>query len=341
MFMNIRNAARVKNYNERRHTPEFDEDYRRLFRFTRASVQLLATEFLEESGETRGGALSAVQRMEITLRYISDPGFQQSVGYQTGVCQSTVSKTVSKTLAAIVYRANNWIKFPSTVNEIHNAKEEWYQRHGFPSCIGCIDCTHVRIDKPSGPFGDEFVNRKNFPSINVQATCNSKWIVTSVDASWPGSVHDSRVFKNSVIYPIMLPNAFNAILLGDEGYGITPFLMTPYRTPATNEQRAFNNLHKKNRVLIEQCFGQIKRRFPILRYGIRLKMENISTCIVACFILHNIAKELNEPDFEIEDDFEEELQIEERRDVGNQLRIQGQNRRNDLADVIFNRYGII
>nr|CAH7750834.1 unnamed protein product [Callosobruchus chinensis] len=34
-----------------------------------------------------------------------------------------------------------------------------------------------------------------YHSINVQATCNADEWFTSVDASWPGSVHDSRIFE--------------------------------------------------------------------------------------------------------------------------------------------------
>jgi hypothetical protein len=61
----------------------------------------------------------------------------------------------------------------------------------------------VRIPKFSA-FGDEYINRKGFPSINVQATCNAREIFTSVDCQWPGSVHDNRIFKNSSIYDIII-----------------------------------------------------------------------------------------------------------------------------------------
>ncbi|CAH2011546.1 unnamed protein product [Acanthoscelides obtectus] len=64
--------------------------------------------------------------------------------------------------------------------------------------IGAIDCTHIPILNPF-IHADEYVNRKNFASINVQATCNSNEEFTSVDVSWPGSVHDSRIWKNSDI----------------------------------------------------------------------------------------------------------------------------------------------
>ncbi len=201
-------------------------------------------------------------------------------------------------------------------------------------------CTHVRIDKP-GEFGDDFVNRKNFPSFNVQATCNENYMFTSVDIGWPGSVHDSRIFKSSDLQRTLSTNGNSGFLLGDSGYGITPYMLTPYADPSTPEQRHYNKCHTANRVVIENSFGHLKRRFPILRYGVRLKLENIPKCIMSCFILHNISKYLNDPYNDLDDDDdEEEGNIQE--DIAeqlteHQLRQRGQQKRDEVATFLFNQ----
>jgi hypothetical protein len=134
---------------------------------------------------------------------------------------------------------------------------------------------HVRILKPS-THGDDYVNRKAIASLNVQATCNAKEIFTSIDAWWPGSVHDSRIWTNSEIREQFSRRNNNAVLLGDSGYGLEPWLLTPFRNPANDEQQAFNRLFKRERVIIERCLGQVKRRFPILQYtGCPLSKSNI------------------------------------------------------------------
>nr|CAH7715388.1 unnamed protein product [Callosobruchus chinensis] len=51
----------------------------------------------------------------------------------------------------------------------------------------------------------------------------------------------------------------NALLLGDEGYGIAPWLMVPFGNPNTLAEHAYNNLFTKERVIIERCFGQLKQ----------------------------------------------------------------------------------
>jgi hypothetical protein len=54
----------------------------------------------------------------------------------------------------------------------------------------------------------------------------------------------------------------------------------------------FNQVYAAERVVIERCFGQVKRRFPTLQYTVRVKLEAVPTVIVCCFILHNKAKYL-------------------------------------------------
>lgn len=113
--------------------------------------------------------------------------------------------------------------------------------------------------------------------------------MTSIDCRWPGSVHDSRIWKNSVIFEVTNENPAGAILLGDERYGILPWLTTPYRIANGTKETAYNKLHSKERVIIERVFGQVQSRFPILSPKIRINIERIPSIIAACFILHNIS----------------------------------------------------
>lgn len=306
-------------------------DYKSLYRFEEQNVAWLGNHFLGESEERRGGALTSKQRMQVFLRYMADPGFQSGLGEEMNIHQSTVSKTVKYVSEKIIEKANLWIKFPSSPHQIRNAKQSWQNRFRFPTCIGALDCTHVRIQKPGPPHGDEYVNRKNFASINVQATCNDREIFTSVDASWPGSVHDSRVWKNSLARQAM-SNSVNCVLLADSGYGIEPWLMTPYRNPVGERQNAYNRLLKSERVIIERCFGQLKRRFPILQYVNRVKLNRIPNTIICCFILHNIAKYLQDDDFP-EDGREEAFDQGEDLAEG-EVRIRGRRIQEQLATLI-------
>ncbi|KAK9736955.1 hypothetical protein QE152_g11118 [Popillia japonica] len=104
--------------------------------------------FLTEVNETRGCALTHIQQMEVFLRSLADPGFQQGVSVDVGIHQTTVSKIIDKVSRAICSKKKYWIKFPTTDDMFNIAKNEWAVHHAVPNVIGAIDCTHVQILKP-------------------------------------------------------------------------------------------------------------------------------------------------------------------------------------------------
>ena len=50
---------------------------------------------------------------------------------------------------------------------------------------------------------------------------------------WLGSVHDSRMFPNSRLCAKFENHDYNGILLGDSGYALKPYLLTPILNPHT------------------------------------------------------------------------------------------------------------
>lgn len=120
----------------------------------------------------------------------------------------------------------------------------WRNKFKFPFAIGALDCTLIPIKKPRAR-GDEYVCRKNYPALNVQATCDANSMFTSVDCSWAGFVHDARIRRNSNVQQILNANKCGALLLGDEGYPLTPWLMTIYRNPTTEAELSYNYCTKK------------------------------------------------------------------------------------------------
>nr|CAH7713967.1 unnamed protein product [Callosobruchus chinensis] len=73
-------------------------------------------------------------------------------------------------------KCGRWIKFPSTPADVTEANRRWQRVYTFPCAVAVIDCTHIKIEKPP-LHGDEYINRKGYHSINVQATCNCRRVV--------------------------------------------------------------------------------------------------------------------------------------------------------------------
>ncbi|XP_063907400.1 putative nuclease HARBI1 [Zophobas morio] len=290
--------------------------YKAMYRFEEDNVEYLADVFLGENNERRGGALTPKQKIQIFLRYVGGLGFQVGVGEDSGTHQSSVSRTVKFVSEKIYGKVNQWIQFPAEQAEIDAARHQWQEVFNFPFVIGALDCTQIKIKKPL-EHGDEYICRKQFASIDVQATC---------------SVHDSRIWRNSSVLPIISRYQGQAILLGDSGYAVAPWLITPYRNPRNQVEIHFNNMHKRNRVIIERCFGQVKKRFPILMNDIRVRLSRIPKLIVSCFVLHNVSKFVNDvndfPDIPLEED--DEIVEHE-----NHNPIQGIQRRNELDQILY------
>jgi len=97
--------------------------------------------------------------------------------------------------------------------------------------------------------------------------CYSKWLqVTVVDvAKWPGSNHDSFILLTSAIHDKFERGKFGySWLLGDSGYPLMPWLITPITTSYTPAKRKFNVLHRKTCCLVERAFHVLKSRWKIL-----------------------------------------------------------------------------
>ncbi|KAJ8912371.1 hypothetical protein NQ315_014738 [Exocentrus adspersus] len=80
----------------------------------------------------------------------------------------------------------------------------------------------------------------------------------------------------------------------DSGYALKSYLLTPLLNPVSPEEIRYNEAHIRTRNSVERTFGVWKRRFPVLAYGLRCKLENALTTIVATAVLHNIARRQNE-----------------------------------------------
>ncbi|CAM4671930.1 unnamed protein product [Leuciscus chuanchicus] len=158
------------------------------------------------------------------------------------------------------------IAMPRNCLRFIHIKEEFYKIAAFPNVIGTVDCTHIRIQRPSGAHEGDYVNRKSFHSVNVQMICDADCLITNLEAKWPGSVHDSRIFRASRIYQRLSLGEFSGVLLGDKGYACETFLMTPLTDPQTPAQQAYNHAHAKTRARIEMTFGLLKSRFQCLHH---------------------------------------------------------------------------
>lgn len=119
--------------------------------------------------------------------------------------------------------------------------------------------------------------------------------IQAVDSRYPGASHDSFVWNISSARQYIL-NQYRTgdrtyRLLGDCGYGIEPFLLTPYRNPQFNSQQyKFNLAHSAARNIVERTIGVLKNRFRCLLGTLHYNPEKVVKVINVCCALHNICR---------------------------------------------------
>lgn len=225
--------------------------------------------------------------------------------------KSTVHRIVHKVANKICTNLHRAISFPKT-GELHAVGQGFAQLSGSPAfsnVVGAIDGSHIRI-KPPARHRIDYLNYKGFYSINMQAICDSSGKFLDIFVGYPGSVHDTRVMKNSRFYTARRYPPPGYILLGDGGYPCldTPIcLITPYKEPVTGPmQGRFNHYHAKGRSIIERAFGVMKSRWRCTLFkALEIKPIFAPQVIASCAFLHNICLEngdLLEPDDDVVQD---------------------------------------
>ena len=140
-------------------------------------------------------------------------------------------------------------------------------------------------------------------SINVQGICDEKGLFLDVDASWPGSTHDAKVYKNSIINNMFQSNTFPGeshilvenldsvpplLIIGDPAYPLLPNVMKEYSSCFSNDEVLFNEMLRSTR-----AFGRLKARWRILMRPIDIDIQHVPSLIHTYFILHNYCEMKN------------------------------------------------
>ncbi|KAL5239233.1 hypothetical protein ACI65C_006643 [Semiaphis heraclei] len=96
--------------------------------------------------------------------------------------------------------------------------------------------------------------------------CDSNLQILNVSAKFPGSANDACVWNSSSDKPFVMNlherGHSSYFLLGDSGYALRPWLMTPYLDPAPRSPEAlYNDSFCSIRSITERCIGVLKMRF--------------------------------------------------------------------------------
>ncbi|XP_062576040.1 putative nuclease HARBI1 [Saccostrea cucullata] len=164
-------------------------------------------------------------------------------GDDLGIHQSTVSRIVQRVSTAltrphiiqrykIAYRRSDNSQAPDRLSRNRQFSGSAWRYRRDP----------CRILRPT-VNEEEFVNRKNFHSVNVQLVVDAHCHILDIVAKWPGSTHDARILRESGISQLFQTPGLIPVkchLLGDSGYPCKNWILTPFLNPATQQERRYN-----------------------------------------------------------------------------------------------------
>lgn len=251
-----------------------------------------------------GRFIPVQKQVAIALRRLASGFAHTIIGEMFGVGTSTVCKITWKFVKAMEKRAMHHMHWPKG-EEMERVKEGFRKVHGLPNCCGAVDVTHIVMELQVGDSTAEWFDREQNYSMVVQAVVDSEMRIRDVFTGLSGSVTDSGALRSSGLYrrceigeilsgPVQFLHGFplREYIVGDEGYPLLPWLITPYTSDVSGVpsiQDNFNYKHVCARMSVEVAFARLKGAWRILHKTMwRPDLKKLPHLILCCCLLHNI-----------------------------------------------------
>ena len=136
-----------------------EEEMRSRYRFGGEGISFIVELLSQEiAPSTRGShSSSATKQVLATLRFLASGSFLEVIGDTLlSYDKSTVCRFVRRVTLALASKVNDFVKFPTTLNEGDEIKNGLFRVGGFPRAIGnfflrmTIVCSHHNITSKPG-----------------------------------------------------------------------------------------------------------------------------------------------------------------------------------------------
>ncbi|XP_001951832.2 putative nuclease HARBI1 [Acyrthosiphon pisum] len=274
------------------------EDPRNYFNFLRINESMFnillgkVKDQISKQDTAMREALTPRIKLEIALRFLATGDSYTSLQYLYRVSKSAISEFMPDVFDAIFAGLKEFIQVPKTTNDwdsiVHGFNLSW----NFPNCFGAIDGKHIIIECPANS-GSNFYNYKGSFSIVLLALVDHSYNFTCIDVGAYGSASDGGIFSKCTLKKAIEENQLNlpdeAVMLGDEAFPLTKYLMKPYprRNILTKKQKIYNYRHCRARRIVENSFGILSSRFRVFRRPLRLLPSTVVKLVKAACSLHN------------------------------------------------------
>ncbi|XP_064475534.1 putative nuclease HARBI1 [Ornithodoros turicata] len=285
-----------------------DDYFKSDFRVTRATFNYLVEvcQSMAKADTHLRKAIPLRKRVAVALYRLSSSAEDRTVANLFGVSRSFVNIVYREFCAQIVSKLEaQFVKLPTDA-ELPEHLRRFEAVTGFPQGFGALDGCHIEVCPPKDQ-GSDYYNYKGWYSVILLAIADHTYKFSYVNVGSPGRNHDSAVLQRSRLPAVINSTLFNTftvslqgvdvgpVILCDQAFPLQQHLMKPYPDRATNtpQKQEFNARLSGARRVVENAFGRLKARFRILHKGLECDIDNCTTIIRVCCILHNICEDLN------------------------------------------------
>ena len=256
-----------------------DKEWYNNFRLSKETFEYIVSEIENEitRKDTRmRKAIPSRKRVAIALYYLGSTAEYRTIANLFGVSSSFVCLCIKEVSKAITRKLKTGFLCVPKGQDLREVMGLYKDKWGFPAYAGAIDGTHIPIQTPM-ENDTNYVNRKSYHTILMQAVVDARYLFRDVVIGWPGSVHDARVLSNSELYNLGLQGKLfdpritervlgvdlNPVILGDPAYPLLNWLVKGYPENQNTPKWQCNFNYRLSRALmtVENTFGRWKGRF--------------------------------------------------------------------------------
>ncbi|GLT31383.1 hypothetical protein SLA2020_061250 [Shorea laevis] len=255
--------------------------------------------------DNSGKPLSLNDQVAVALRRLGSGESLSNIGESFGMNQSTVSQITWRFVEAMEERGLHHLQWPSTEAEMEDIKSKFERIRGLPNCCGAIDITHIVMTLPTmDPSNDVWFDSEKNYSMILQAIVDPEMRLRDVIVGWPGSLSDAVVLRNSSLFKlceegerlngkkveISKGTELREYIIGDAGFPLLPWLLTPYQGRGLSEfQVEFNKRHSATRMVAQMALTRLKEMWRMIQGVMWMPDKSrLPRIIFVCCLLHNI-----------------------------------------------------
>lgn len=255
-----------------------DDMFKHLFRMPQALFRDLCRWLRINTSARDSRQISLEQKLMIVLWIFAYGEPQRNTAFRFCVSQGTVSNIFHELLEPLRRLHIRFVMQPTShLLDLSAFVELSPKMTAFNGAVGAIDGCHIPAYVPRR-HQKRYWSRKNNISQNILAAVNFEGFFVYVLVGAEGSINDSSLIRIAKTIDLRIPSA--RFFIADAGFGssrgiLIPFPETRYhlkdweaadRRPQ-NKKEIYNLRHARLRVIVEQIFGRVKRKFKIVRHS--------------------------------------------------------------------------